>query len=195
MGTIMQIHLTEPEGDILVFLTGQEEIETACQILHERMKALGPSVPKLQALPVYGALPSEIQSQIFEPALTGTRKCVIATNIAEASITIDGIHYVIDPGMCKMNVFNPKTGTESLVVMPISQASANQRAGRAGRTGPGKCYRLYTEEAFKYEMYETSVPEIQRCNLGMILLTLKAMGVNDLLEFDFMDPPPEANLV
>merc|ERR1712159_930021 len=195
MGTIMQIHLTEPEGDILVFLTGQEEIETACQILHERMKELGPSIPKLLALPVYGALPSEIQSQIFEPAPSGTRKCVIATNIAEASITIDGIYYVVDPGMCKMNVFNPKTGLESLIVLPISQASANQRAGRAGRTGPGKCFRLYTEEAFKYEMYETSVPEIQRTNLGMTCLTLKAMGVNDLLEFDFMDPPPEANLV
>jgi ATP-dependent RNA helicase DHX8/PRP22 len=193
--TIMQIHLTEPEGDILVFLTGMEEIETACQILHDRMHALGQRVPRLFALPVYSALPSEVQSQIFEPAKPGTRKCVIATNIAEASITIDGIFYVIDPGMCKMNVFNPKTGLESLIVIPISQASANQRAGRAGRTGPGKCFRLYTEEAFKYEMYETSVPEIQRCNLGMILLTLKAMGVNDLLEFDFMDPPPEANLV
>jgi ATP-dependent RNA helicase DHX8/PRP22 len=193
--TILQIHLTEPEGDMLVFLTGQEEIDSACQILHERMKLLVPNVPKLLALPAYGALPSEIQSQIFEPTLTGTRKCVIATNIAEASITIDGIYYVIDPGMCKMNVFNPKTGMESLVVMPISQASANQRAGRAGRTGPGKCYRLYTEEAFKYEMHHTTVPEIQRCNLGMTVLTLKAMGINNLNRFDFMDPPPEANLV
>merc|ERR1740138_862211 len=183
--TIMQIHLSEPDGDILVFLTGQEEIETACQILHDRMTSLGPSVPKLLVLPVYGALPSEIQSQIFEQAPIGSRKCVIATNIAEASITIDGIYYVVDPGMCKMNVFNPKTGLESLVVMPVSQASANQRAGRAGRTGPGKCFRLYTEEAYKYEMAVTTVPEIQRCNLGMTVLTLKAMGINDLLNFDF----------
>merc|ERR1712193_279941 len=169
--------------------------ETACRILHERMIVLGSSLPKLLALPVFGGLPSEIQSQIFEQAPIGSRKCVIATNIAEASITIDGIYYVIDPGMCKMNVFNPKTGADSLVVIPISQASANQRAGRAGRTGPGKCYRLYTEEAFKYEMHETTVPEIQRCNLGMTVLTLKAMGINNLLEFDFMDSPPEANLV
>eukprot|EP00747_Dinoflagellata_sp_TGD_P158615 gnl/TRDRNA2_/TRDRNA2_177827_c0_seq1.p1 gnl/TRDRNA2_/TRDRNA2_177827_c0~~gnl/TRDRNA2_/TRDRNA2_177827_c0_seq1.p1 ORF type:complete len:903 (+),score=-5.12 gnl/TRDRNA2_/TRDRNA2_177827_c0_seq1:634-3342(+) len=193
--TISQIHLTEPEGDILVFLSGQEEIDTACQILYERMKLLTPSIPKLLALPVYGALPSEIQSQIFEPAPFGTRKCVIATNIAEASITIDGIFYVIDPGTCKMNVFNPKTGMESLVIMPISQASANQRAGRAGRTGPGKCYRLYTEEAFKNEMHETTIPEIQRCNLGMTVLTLKTMGVNNICTFDFIDQPPEANLV
>jgi ATP-dependent RNA helicase DHX8/PRP22 len=193
--TIMQIHLTEPDGDILVFLTGQEEIETTSQILHDRMNALGSSVPKLLVLPVYGALPSEIQSQIFEKTPLGTRKCIISTNIAEASITIDGIYYVVDPGMCKMNVFNPKTGMESLIVIPVSQASANQRAGRAGRTGPGKCYRLYTEEAFMYEMLENSVPEIQRCNLGMTVLTLKAMGINDLLNFDFMDPPPESNLI
>jgi ATP-dependent RNA helicase DHX8/PRP22 len=193
--TILQIHLTEPEGDILVFLTGQEEIETACRILHERMIVLGSSVPTLLALPVFGALPSEIQSQIFEQAPIGSRKCVIATNIAEASITIDGIYYVVDPGMCKMNVFNPKTGLESLVVMPVSQASANQRAGRAGRTGPGKCFRLYTEEAYKYEMQETTVPEILRCNLSMIVLTLKAMQIKDLVNFDFMDPPPEANLI
>merc|ERR1711971_719492 len=172
-----------------------EEIEMACQILHCRMNALGHAVPKLFALPVYGALPSEVQSQIFEPARMGTRKCVIATNIAEASITIDGIFYVVDPGMCKMNVFNPKLGMDSLVVTPISQASARQRAGRAGRTGPGKCYRLYTEHAFKTEMLPTNIPEIQRTNLGNIVLQLKAMGINDLLGFDFMDPPPVATLV
>jgi HrpA-like RNA helicase len=94
-----------------------------------------------------------------------------------------------------MNVYNPKTGMDSLVVAPISQASAKQRAGRAGRTGPGKCFRLYTEAAFKNEMLPASVPEIQRTNLATTVLTLKAMGINDLMGFDFMDPPPAATLV
>ncbi|KAF5836009.1 P-loop containing nucleoside triphosphate hydrolase protein [Dunaliella salina] len=193
--TVMQIHLSEPEGDILLFLTGQEEIETACQILYERMKSLGPAVPELLVLPVFSALPSEVQTRIFEPAPPGKRKCVVATNIAEASLTIDGVYYVVDPGFSKMKVFNPKNGMDSLVVTPISQASGRQRAGRAGRTGPGKCYRLYTEQAYKQEMLPTSVPEIQRTNLAMTVLTLKAMGINDLLGFDFMDPPPAATLV
>ena len=188
--TVMQIHLTEPEGDILLFLTGQEEIDTACQVLFERMKGLGPSVPDLHILPVYSSLPSEMQTRIFEPAPPGSRKVIVATNIAEASLTIDGIYYVVDPGFAKQKVFNPKVGMDSLVVAPISQASARQRAGRAGRTGPGKCFRLYTESAFKNEMLPTSVPEIQRTNLGTTTLTLKAMGINDLLHFDFMDPPP-----
>ncbi|XP_071686171.1 probable pre-mRNA-splicing factor ATP-dependent RNA helicase DEAH5 [Rutidosis leptorrhynchoides] len=193
--TVMQIHLTEPEGDILVFLTGQEEIDHACQCLFERMKGLGKNVPELIILPVYSALPSEMQSRIFEPAPPGKRKVVVATNIAEASLTIDGIFYVIDPGFAKQNVYNPKQGLDSLVITPISQASAKQRAGRAGRTGPGKCYRLYTESAFNNEMSPTSIPEIQRINLGLITLNLKAMGINDLLSFDFMDPPSPQALI
>ncbi|EXJ63471.1 adenosinetriphosphatase [Cladophialophora psammophila CBS 110553] len=188
--TVMQIHLTEPPGDILLFLTGQEEIDTSCEVLYERMKALGPSVPELVILPVYSALPSEMQSRIFEPAPPGGRKVVIATNIAETSITIDGIYYVIDPGFVKQNAYDPKLGMDSLVVTPISQAQAKQRAGRAGRTGPGKCFRLYTEAAYQSEMLPTSIPEIQRQNLSNTILMLKAMGINDLLHFDFMDPPP-----
>lgn len=193
--TVMQIHLSEPAGDILVFLTGQEEIDTCAEILFGRMKALGELAPELVILPVYGALPSEMQSRIFEPAAPGTRKCIIATNIAEASLTIDGIYYVIDPGFCKQNIFNAKLGMDSLVVCPISAASARQRAGRAGRTGPGKCYRLYTEAAYANEMMPSSIPEIQRTNLGNVVLQLKAMGINDLLGFDFMDPPPLQTLV
>lgn len=188
--TVMQIHLQEPAGDILVFLTGSEEIDTSCEILHERMKALGPSVPELVILPVYSALPSEMQSRIFEPAPPGGRKVVIATNIAETSITIDQIYYVIDPGFVKQNAYDPKLGMDSLIVTPISQAQAKQRAGRAGRTGPGKCFRLYTEAAYQSEMLPTTIPEIQRQNLASTILTLKAMGINDLLHFDFMDPPP-----
>ncbi|KAH8696121.1 ATP-dependent RNA helicase DHX8 [Talaromyces proteolyticus] len=188
--TVMQIHLTEPNGDILLFLTGQEEIDTSCEIIYERMKALGPSVPELVILPVYSALPSEMQSKIFEPAPPGGRKVVIATNIAETSITIDNIYYVIDPGFVKQNAYDPKLGMDSLVVTPISQAQAKQRAGRAGRTGPGKCFRLYTEAAYQSEMLPTSIPDIQRQNLSHTILMLKAMGINDLLHFDFMDPPP-----
>ncbi|PHH71444.1 hypothetical protein CDD82_6503 [Ophiocordyceps australis] len=188
--TVMQIHLTEPKGDILLFLTGQEEIDTACETLFERMKALGPSVPDLIILPVYSQLPTEMQSRIFEPAPPGSRKVVIATNIAETSITIDEIYYVVDPGFVKQNAYNPKLGMDSLVVTPISQAQANQRAGRAGRTGPGKCFRLYTEAAYQSEMLPSTIPEIQRQNLAHTILMLKAMGINDLLHFDFMDPPP-----
>lgn len=193
--TVMQIHLSEPAGDILVFLTGQEEIDTCCETLFTRMQALGDLAPELIVLPVYSALPSEMQSRIFEPAPSGARKCVVATNIAEASLTIDGIYYVVDPGFSKQKAFNAKLGMDSLVVTPISQASARQRAGRAGRTGPGKCYRLYTEQAYKTEMLPTNVPEIQRTNLGNVVLQLKAMGINDLLGFDFMDPPPVATMV
>lgn len=188
--TCMQIHLTEPAGDILLFLTGQEEIDTAAEILYERMKALGDGVPELLILPVYSALPSEMQSRIFDPAPPGARKLVLATNIAETSITIDGIYYVVDPGFAKQKAYNPKLGMDSLVVTPISQAAARQRAGRAGRTGPGKCFRLYTETAYQQEMLPTSIPEIQRTNLATTVLTLKALGINDLLRFDFMDPPP-----
>eukprot|EP00088_Acartia_fossae_P060368 TRINITY_DN7227_c0_g2_i2.p1 TRINITY_DN7227_c0_g2~~TRINITY_DN7227_c0_g2_i2.p1 ORF type:complete len:1114 (-),score=323.97 TRINITY_DN7227_c0_g2_i2:117-3050(-) len=195
MITIMQIHLNEPPGDVLLFLTGQEEIDTACEVLFERMKSLGPEVPELIILPVYSALPSDMQSRIFDPAPPGSRKVVIATNIAETSLTIDGILYVIDPGFVKQMVYNPKTGMDSLVVTPISQAQAKQRAGRAGRTGPGKCYRLYTERAYRDEMLPTPVPEIQRTNLASTLLQLKAMGINDLIGFDFMDAPPVDSMI
>ncbi|KAG0345797.1 DEAH-box ATP-dependent RNA helicase prp22 [Podila humilis] len=193
--TVMQIHLSEPSGDILLFLTGQEEIDTAAEILYERMKALGPMVPELIVLPVYSALPSEMQSKIFEPTPPGARKVVIATNVAETSITIDGIYYVVDPGFVKQSAYDAKLGMDSLVVTPISQAQARQRSGRAGRTGPGKCYRLYTEAAYRNEMMPNPVPEIQRTNLTMIVLTLKAMGINDLINFDFMDPPPIQTLL
>ena len=193
--TIMQIHLNEPPGDILLFLTGQEEIDTACEVLFERMKSMGSDIPELVILPIYSALPSEMQSRIFDPAPPGCRKVVIATNIAETSITIDGIYYVVDPGFVKQKIYQSKTGMDALVVTPISQAEAKQRAGRAGRTGPGKCYRLYTERAYRDEMLATPVPEIQRTNLADTVLKLKAMGINDLLHFDFMDAPPVESLI
>lgn len=192
--TVLNIHLSEPSGDILVFLTGKEEIDTACQILYERCASLS-GAPPLIILPVYSALPSEQQTRIFEPSPPGTRKCIIATNIAEASLTIDGIYYVIDPGFVKQQVYNSKLRMDSLIITPISQQSANQRAGRAGRTGPGKCFRLYTQSAYKNEMLIATIPEIQRTNLGTTVLTLKAMGINDLLSFDFMDSPNPVTLI
>ncbi|KAF5531011.1 ATP-dependent RNA helicase DHX8 [Fusarium mexicanum] len=188
--TVMQIHLTEASGDILLFLTGQDEIDTSCEVLYERMKALGPNVPELIILPIYSALPSETQSRIFEPTPAGSRKVILATNIAETSITIDGVYYVVDPGFVKQKAYDPKLGMDSLIVTPISQAQANQRAGRAGRTGPGKCFRLYTEAAFESEMLPSPIPDIQRQNISNTILILKALGINDLLQFDFMDPPP-----
>ncbi|KPI93736.1 PREDICTED: putative pre-mRNA-splicing factor ATP-dependent RNA helicase DHX16 [Papilio xuthus] len=193
--SILQIHATQPLGDILVFLTGQEEIETCVEMLQDRTKRLGKKIKELLILPVYANLPSDMQAKIFEPTPEGARKVVLATNIAETSLTIDNIIYVIDPGFAKQNNFNSKTGMESLMVVPISKASANQRAGRAGRVAPGKCFRLYTAWAYKYELEDNTVPEIQRINLGNAVLTLKALGINDLIHFDFLDPPPHETLV
>lgn len=193
--TVMDIHVTQDPGDILVFLTGQEEIDTSCEILYERAKKIEAVAGPLIILPVYSSLPSEMQSRIFDPAPPGARKVVLATNIAETSITIDGVYYVVDPGFVKINAYDSKLGMDSLQIAPISQAQATQRKGRAGRTGPGKCYRLYTENSFHNEMLPNTVPEIQRQNLSHTILMLKAMGINDLLNFDFMDPPPHNTLL
>uniref|UniRef100_A0A674EE47 RNA helicase n=1 Tax=Salmo trutta TaxID=8032 RepID=A0A674EE47_SALTR len=193
--SVLQIHVTQPPGDCLVFLTGQEEIETCCELLQERCRRLGSKISELLVLPIYANLPSDMQAKIFSPTPPGSRKVVVATNIAETSLTIDGIIYVIDPGFCKQKSYNARTGMESLIVTPCSRASANQRAGRAGRVAAGKCFRLYTAWAFKHEMEESTVPEIQRTNLGNVVLLLKSLGINDLIHFDFMDPPPHETLV
>lgn len=193
--TIFQIHTTQGKGDILVFLTGQDEIEAAEQQLTETARKLGNRVKELIVCPIYANLPSDLQSKIFEPTPEGARKVVLATNIAETSLTIDGITYVIDPGYVKENVYNPATGMSNLVVVPCSRASANQRSGRAGRVGPGKCFRLYTRYAYMNEMDESTTPEIQRTNLNSVVLLLKSLGINQLLEFEFMDPPPTESLI
>lgn len=193
--TVLQIHLTQPKGDILVFLTGQDEIETCEQTLNERVRKLGSKVPELLVLPIYANLPSDMQAKIFEPTPPGARKVVLGTNIAETSLTIDGIIYVIDPGFSKQKSYNPRSGMESLIVTPCSQASANQRAGRAGRVSAGKAFRLYTQHAFYNELEENTVPEIQRTNLGNVVLLLKSLGINDLISFDWMDPPPPETLM
>ncbi|ETV75461.1 hypothetical protein, variant 2 [Aphanomyces astaci] len=188
---VMTIHLSHPKGDILVFMTGQEDIEATCYVLAERMGRVD-GAPPLMVLPMYSQLPADLQAKIFDAS--DIRKCIVSTNIAETSLTVDGIRYVIDAGFCKIKVYNPKIGMDALQITPVSQQNANQRAGRAGRTGPGVCYRLYTERQFCNEMMDAQVPEIQRTNLGYIVLLLKSLGVKNLLEFDFMDPPPQDNI-
>ncbi|KAK3997056.1 putative Pre-mRNA-splicing factor ATP-dependent RNA helicase PRP43 [Cladorrhinum sp. PSN332] len=196
--TVLQIHAIEPEGDILLFLTGEEEIEDACRRISLEVDDMiresdaGP----MSIYPLYGTLPPHQQQKIFdkapEPLRKGGRpgrKCIVATNIAETSLTIDGIVYVVDPGFSKQKIYNPRSRVESLLVSPISKASAQQRAGRAGRTRPGKCFRLYTEKAFKKELIEQTYPEILRSNLSNTILELKKLGIEDLVHFDFMDPP------
>ena len=190
----LQIHLQADEGDILVFMPGQEDIEVTCELLVEKLDELD-EAPQLAVLPIYSQLPSDLQAKIFQKAPDGLRKCVVATNIAETSLTVDGIKYVVDCGYCKLKVYNPRVGMDGLQVYPVSQANANQRMGRAGRTGPGMCYRLYTERQYKDELLATTVPEIQRTNLANVVLLLKSLGVEDLMAFHFMDPPPQDNLL
>lgn len=193
--TIFQIHTTQPKGDILVFLTGQDEIDAAMESLQQTTRALGGKIAELMICPIYANLPSEMQSRIFEPTPPGARKVVLATNIAETSITIDGIAFVIDPGFVKQNSYNARTGMAALSVVPCSRASVNQRAGRAGRVGAGKCFRLFTKWAYNNELEENTVPEIQRTNLANVVLLLKSVGIDDLLNFDFIDPPPTDTLI
>jgi HrpA-like RNA helicase len=267
--TVIQIHLCEPPGDILLFLTGEEEIEDACRKIKKESQNLGNDVGELVPIPLYSTLPPQQQQKIFEPAPGPKypggppgRKVVVATNIAETSLTINGIVYVIDPGFAKQKVtnsqisfisqhkyihkreivgrffsigssnqtidtvhvhcvvgsgdgdekrcclvfysllnlhprnqvYNPRIRVESLLVSPISRASAQQRAGRAGRTQPGKCFRLYTEKAFN-ELEPQTYPEILRSNLGGVVLQLKKLGIDDLVHFDFMDPPAPETLM
>ena len=194
--TVLQIHVSQPlEGDILVFLTGQEEIEAAAESVELRARNLGSRIAELIICPIYANLPSEQQVKIFEKTPKGARKVVLATNIAETSLTIDGICYVVDSGFNKQNIYNARAAMESLVVSPISQAAANQRAGRAGRTQPGKTFRLYTAWSFQHELEPNTVPEILRTNMANVVLLLKSLGIHDLIHFDFMDRPPADTLI
>ena len=152
-------------------------------------------------LPCYSTLTPMQQNKIFDEAppknIRGIpgRKIIFATNIAETSLTIDGIVYVVDPGLSKQKVYNPRLRIESLLVSPISRASAKQRAGRAGRPRPGKCFRLFTERSFTKDLKENSYPEIQRSNLSSVVLYLKKLGINDIVHFDYMDPPAPETLM
>ena len=195
--TVLQIHQYEGRGDVLLFLTGEEEIEDACRRIRLEADQMDPDRNgPLVVYPLYSTLPPRQQQDIFKeapgPRVPGGvpgRKVVVSTNIAETSLTIDGIVFVVDPGFSKQKIFNPRIRVESLLVSPISQASAQQRAGRAGRTRPGKCFRLYTEKSFTSELQQQSYPEVLRSRMETVALTLLKLGIEDLVHFDFMDPP------
>jgi len=201
--TTLEIHRCEGPGDILVFLTGQAEIEQACEEIRSSAAEMsGKDMPELVVYPLYSSLTPAQQKKIFDrapgPRVEGGppgRKVVISTNIAETSLTIDGIVFVVDPGFSKQKVYNPRIRVESLLVSPISRASARQRAGRAGRTRPGKCFRLYTEQSYHEDLQETTYPEILRSKMSNVVLTLKKLGIDDLVHFDFMDPPAPETLM
>ena len=188
---VLKLHQTEEKpGDILLFLTGQEDIDIVCETLYQQGKAMERECGNLIVLPIYSSLPTEQQTMIFQPTPIGERKVVVATNIAETSLTIDGIRYVVDPGLVKEMKYDPRTGMDTLEIVPISRASADQRKGRAGRTSEGKCVRLYTEASYLKEMQPASIPEIQRANMANVALDMKVIGIDDLIGFNFMDKPP-----
>jgi len=194
ISTVFDIHANEPDGDILVFLTGREEIDQAVEAVSERSAQLPPGSRSMLPLPLYAGLSTEKQMYVFDEPPTNYRKIIFSTNIAEASVTINGIVYVVDCGFVKLRAYNPRTGIETLTATPVSKASAAQRAGRAGRTKPGKCFRLYTEEAYQ-NLPDANPPEIQRSNLAPFILQLKALGIDNVLRFDFLTPPPAEMMV
>lgn len=171
------------QGDMLIFLSGERIIKDTITALYSQ-----PFRKKLYILPLYGRLSKEEQDEVFPPPPPGKIKLVVATNIAETSITIDGITTVIDSGLAKMNFYNPRTFTSSLVEKPISKASANQRRGRAGRTQPGTCYRLYPMDDFQYRPDYTQ-EEIYRTDLSEVVLRMAELGIRDFESFDFISSP------
>lgn len=195
IATVLDIHSQEPPGDILVFLTGQAEIERAVRKLHDEIKTLPKdSCGDLFILPLYASLPPEMQARAFAPPPRGARRCIFATNIAETSVTVDGIVYVVDTGVVKQKEYDPNRGIDSLHVVPISRVQAAQRAGRAGRTRSGICYRLYPKQVYM-NMQDTTLPEIQRTSLVGAILYLKSLPLKiNVLDFDFIDKPDKAAL-
>ena len=190
----VRLHLHEGIGEILVFLTGSEECEQAVQRTSQVLEQLiseGREVPAAAVYALYGAQSSEDQSRVFETLDEDIRKIIFSTNIAETSLTIDGVGFVIDCGWVKQKVYHPKTGMDCLVVVPISKVQAVQRKGRAGRTRPGKCLRMYSEKFFNSQMPDQSTPEILRVNLTSLTLTLKCIGVDDVLGFDYLERPED----
>jgi ATP-dependent RNA helicase DDX35 len=188
---VMNIHENEADGDILVFLTGREEIDDVIDMLGDRIAEMSSTRSKLQTLPLYAGLPTEEQMFVFQKAPPNTRKVILSTNIAEASVTIDGIVYVVDSGYVKLRNYDARLGIENLDVVPVSKASATQRAGRAGRTRPGKCFRLYTEQAFS-ALEEATFPELSRSNLAPIILQLLNLGITNVVRFDYLSAPPSS---
>ncbi|RCN51544.1 helicase protein [Ancylostoma caninum] len=199
--TVINIHVSEKaEGDILLFLSDQEEIEEACKRIRREVDNLSPQIGTLSCIPLYSTLPPNQLQKVFEsapPNRSGAvgRKCVISTSIAETSMIIDGVVFVIDPGFTKQKMYNPRVQVEYLSACPISKSSAKLRADCAGRTKAGKCFRLYTEKSYQEEMQEQRCPEILRSDLRSVVLQLKKLGVEDIVHFDFMDPPAPETLM
>lgn len=192
--SIFQVHMGQATGDVLVFLTGSDEIENLATQLRSYAEQLKKDVPRLLILPLYASLPQEQQSRVFHAAPRNTRKIILATNIAETSITVPGVRYVIDSGLQKVKAYNAKIGFESLEVSPISQSNADQRTGRAGREAQGKCWRMYQESTYK-TLDKSAEAEIKRVELSQAVLALKARGVDDVLGFDYIDPPSRESIV
>ncbi|KKA26707.1 hypothetical protein TD95_004741 [Thielaviopsis punctulata] len=188
--TVFKVHTEEPlPGDILAFMTGQEDIEAAVKLIDEYGATLASNMPKIKAFPLFGQMSMEAQHAAFQPLNEKfTRKVILATNIAETSVTVPGVRYVIDCGKAKVKQFRTRLGMESLLAKPISMSSAIQRAGRAGREGPGKCFRMYTEDGFN-ELEERDLPEILRTDLMTAILTMKAYGIDDIQAFPLIDMP------
>lgn len=193
--TAVKVHQTELPGDIIIFLTGMDEVDHCVSLLKQHNQdGANKHGLKMWPLPIYGSLPPQEQLKVFRPGGRGTRKIVVATNIAETSITIEGIAYVIDSCFVKMKWYNPDSNVDALIITQISQASGQQRAGRAGRTRPGKCYRLCTEEDYNALPLNTP-PEMQRTDLSMAVLQLKALGIDNVVRFEFPSAPPSKNLI
>ncbi|TVQ24572.1 MAG: ATP-dependent RNA helicase [Spirochaetaceae bacterium] len=186
MGEIVESGHT---GDALIFLSGEMAIKNCVAELSRQSYA-----ETLHILPLYGRLSREEQERVFDPPSPGKRKVVVSTNIAETSVTIEGITAVIDSGLAKLNFYNPKTSTSSLIEGPISRASANQRKGRAGRTQPGVCYRLYSEKSFNArDLFTTE--EIYRTDLSEVVLRMAELDIRDFASFDFLSAPSSRALV
>ena len=166
-------------GDTLVFLPGEREINDLARALPGRF-------PRAEVLPLYSRLPAEKQDRVFSSR--GAPRIVLATNVAETSLTVPGIRYVVDTGTARVNRYSPRLGVQQLQIEPVSQAAANQRAGRCGRVGPGVALRLYEEEDFTQRPLFTD-PEILRANLAGVILQMAALGLGDVEDFPWLDPP------
>ncbi|KAI9666491.1 MAG: putative ATP-dependent RNA helicase dhr2 [Bathelium mastoideum] len=191
---VFQVHFGEPlPGDVLVFLTGQDTVESAQKLVNDHAREMSKDMPKILALTFFAALSPPQQAQVFLPAKGFTRKVILSTNIAETSVTIPGVRYVIDAGKAKQKHFHNRLGLDSLLSKTISRSSAIQRQGRAGREMPGKCWRLYTKDAFQ-QMEKAGKPEILRCDVSSALLFMKACGISDVTKFPLLDPLPREAL-